>query len=356
MNSKFKIALLVGVLMLVCGVAVSGAGFMMGGMKDIVLDANGPRILEEETSIETLDEVFENVSSINLDLDAVERVTIKEGTEWRVKGQNLLLSGKLTAEYAEDGTLTVAQRNENSKRWWHGIIGFHSLFRNISEYPLTYLEITVPQGASLTGLSLNLDFGDLEMDRLSAGAISMVLNAGEVTASNLTCDTFSAELQYGTTRVENVETKEFFLKNASGNSEIRNLIAPNKLNIDSDYGKIDIEEVTAGESNFYLASGNFMGRDLTFIGGMTLESNYGNIDFRGVLRGDNRIESDAGNINLTLDGTEDDYSIDAEVKAGRISVGNKDFTNRGLHLESTESSGDITIRSNYGNVKIGFQN
>jgi hypothetical protein len=362
MNSKLKIALIVGVVMLVCGVAISGAGFAMGGLKDVVFSIDGvkvfdPKVIDFQNAkeLEKVDETFEDVSSIDIHVDSINKITIKKGATLTVKGQNLTFFGGLKAERTADGALVVAHSVDWPSRY--GVISFQSIFRAATNpYPLSYVEITVPQGASLAAIDLSVSFGDVEINDLTAGLTEVNSDSGSISARDLTCDAFKVTSNYGDTDARNVNAKEVSLTSDSGDIKFRNLTASNDFAIESAYGSVDLEAVNAGAARFQLSSGNFIARNMSVANGMNLSSSYGDIELTGDLRGDSAIESDAGSINLTLYGSEDDYAVSVDSNVGEVTLGDREFSGSGGYFESGPSSAPskITIRSHFGDVHVGF--
>ncbi|MDR1292237.1 MAG: DUF4097 domain-containing protein [Clostridiales Family XIII bacterium] len=359
MNSKLKVIIIIGVVVLLSGVGLGAAGYAMGGMKSVIMQAGGPLVIDEsdETKVVKVDEVFENVAAIDINLGGIEKVTIKEGPSLRVKGQHFLFFGGLKAERGADGTLAVTHSVKNAVDHW--IIDFPSVFRAaINPYPSSYLEITIPRGVSLTAVNADIAFGDMEIDAVDLERMDLKLDSGNVSASNITCGSLDAELSFGELDARNVNAGNVVIDSDSGNIELWDLTASGDLTIASSFGNIDLEAVNAVTSNFTMSSGDFSAGGMYVSNGMKLNSSFGDIKITGDLRGDSAINSDSGNLDLTLSGARDDYAISVESDAGEVrlddSRGAGGFNGR---FESGPSSAPdkISIDSSFGDVDVAFR-
>jgi hypothetical protein len=107
-----------------------------------------------------------------------------------------------------------------------------------------------------------------------------------------------------------------------------------------------------------MSSGDFSARGISVAGGMKLDSDHGDIELTGALHGESAIESDAGNLELTLDGREGDYAVSVESNAGDVTLGGRGLGGYGKgRFESGPSSAPdkISINSNFGNVDVSFR-
>ncbi|MDR1042575.1 MAG: DUF4097 domain-containing protein [Clostridiales Family XIII bacterium] len=360
MNSKLKIILIIGIALLLGGIGVGTAGFAMGGMKAVAIQASGLQVIDEshEAQIAKVDETFENVAAINVSLDSIESVRVKEGPALTVRGQQFIPFGGLAAARAEDGTLAVTHSVKRTLPY--GIIDFPSVFRAaINSHSSSYLEITVPQGTSLAAITIDLDLGGVEIDSAVAERMDIKVDAGKISASNLTCESFSIDSDFGDVDVQNVNANDVVVTGDSGNMKLWNLTAPGSLTLTSSFGSVDLEAVNAGTSDVDLSSGDFSARGMSVADGMKLNVDFGSIKFTGSLRGDkNIITSASGDTDLALNGRQDDYAISVESNAGEVRLGDRGFTDY-VHgrVESGPSSAPnkVEIISNFGNVDVTFR-
>jgi hypothetical protein len=359
MNSKLKIILIVGVVVLLCGVGVSAAGYAMGGMKGVIMEASGPQVIDEsyKTKIVKVDESFDNVTAIDINLDGIEKVTIKEGPSVTAKGEQFLAFGGLKAERGADGTLAVTHSVEHKGPHW--TIDFPSIFRAaVGPYPSSYLDITVPRGTSLAAITVDLAFGGVTIDAAVADRAEIKVDSGSISASDITSESFKVDSSFGDIDLQNINAGDVVIASDSGSIKLWNLTVPGDLTLKSSFGKVDLDAVNAGTSKFDMSSGDFSARGISVANGMELNSSYGDIELSGSLRGYSAINSDSGNLDMELNGTEDDYEISTESDAGDVRIGDRGFGNYGHgRFESGPSSAPnkISINSSFGGVDVEFR-
>jgi hypothetical protein len=360
MSSKIKVIIIIGASMLVCGLAMAAVGYVNGGMKDVILMSDGPVVAgsEEGQRVDEVDETFDDVTSIDISLGSVSNVTLKEGPEVTVKGRSPVILGGLKADISNEGTLTIGHSAWNKSAPW--VISFAGLFdgRRFSGWDSSYVEITAPDLAALSAITVDIGYGDVKLDGLSAGRIDINSTGGEVITRKLDCDTLIISASYGETEATDIDAREVRISNASGEMNLQNIKAPRGLTLKSSYGSIDIDDIIAGKSVFTLSSGDFSADDVDFADGVTIRNSYGSIGLTGSLRGMSEIDSSSGDINLMLDGNEDEYSISTNVASGDISIGDKRLDYRGGgRIESGPSTArnSIIIDNAYGDVTIDFR-
>jgi hypothetical protein len=378
MNNKLKTALIVGIVLVVGGLAACVAGYAAGGMKDVVFTAaGGLQVVNrgDEKQWIKVDETFENVSAIKIDVNAMNKVIVKEGPALSVKGQSPSAFGDFKAERSADGALTVTQGNQN-RGWWFGL-NILNLFKDRSKLDSSYLEVTVPRGAALSvvslnvssgpvkienvkagGIALNASYGNIEVENLTADTITADSSSGDINAKGLTCDSLKIHSSYGATGVENVDAKVVSVNSSAGRIEIDDLSAPEGLTVDSSYGDVALSAVNVGSAKIDLSSGDFSADGLAVTGGLKLDNSYGDIEISGLLHGESVIDSDAGDTNLKLDGAEDDYLVTAEASTGNVVIGNRKTDGvGGGHFESGPSAAPnrVAIDSSYGDINVDFR-
>jgi hypothetical protein len=378
MNGKLKIALIVGVILIVGGVGACMAGYAAGGMKDVGFSTSGwPRVIDRSDGKQwvKVDETFDSASAIKIDVAAMSKVVVKEGPTLSVKGQSYSAIGEFTAVRAADGTVSVTQ-GRKAKGWWFGL-NFRGLFKDRDVLDDSYVEVTVPRGTTLSAVSLDVDSGTVEMEnvaadkitvdsdfgdvaakKLSGDAILVQSSSGDIAAEGLTCDSLKIDSDYGKTEVRDVNAKDVSLDSSSGRIAIEDLSASGGLTVNSDYGDVALSAVNAGSADVNLSSGNFSADGVSLANGLKLDSNYGSIALSGLLRGASAIESDLGDIDPKLDGAENDYFVTADVDAGDVAIDGRKagnvFDGR-FENGPQEAPNKVAINSNFGDVKVEFR-
>jgi hypothetical protein len=354
MNGRLKIVFIIGAILLICGVAVGGAGYMSGGAKGVLVGANGPEVIDlnDEGQMEKVNKTFTSVSAINLAVDNMDRVVIKEGPDVSVTGQNSIRFGGLKAELDADGTLVVGHSAE--RRNLNLLLDLSGVY--ITAHRSSFVEITVPRSASLSVIAIDVDYADVEIGNVAAGRVVVKADSGVLAAEGLTCGSLSVSSDYGDSTIANVDAGDAVFSNQSGDVSITNLTASGRLTIESSYGNVTLGTVSAAALEADLSSGDFTAEGVSVAGGMNLRNSYGNVVLRGDLHGDSAIRADSGNVGLTLDGAEDDYFVTAETESGNLAIGDRDFGGAGYIERGAQSAPNhIEIRNSYGDVRVNWR-
>jgi hypothetical protein len=353
----------------VCGAAITAAGVGMGGVQNVVLWPDGPKVIDpdDKEQIESVDETFVNVSAININLSSMDNVAVKRGSVFSVKGQNLLVRGGLKAERGNDGTLTVANSVKRDISNWvffdfdfgelYGLItnGWHGIDRIKN-----FVEITVPENTSLTAITLGLSYGDVTLEDASSEQIIVYLSSGDIDAKNLMCDSFNIDSSYGDITVNNLNARDVLLDSSTGDIYLTNVGAPDGIKLNSAYGEVTLEAINAGKSTFDLSSGDFTADDIAITNGIRVDNSYGDISITGDIRGESRVDSSSGDIDIKLYGAEDEYYVTVDTSAGDVTLGDRTF--EGVASGYFEGGGassapnKFVIDSSYGDVEVDFRN
>ncbi|MDR3225078.1 MAG: DUF4097 domain-containing protein [Clostridiales Family XIII bacterium] len=369
MSSKLKILLIVGIVVLVSGIAVSAAGVGMGGVQNVILWPDGPKVIDadDKKQVERVDETFANVQAIDIDLKSMDHVVLKRGSTFSVKGQNLLVMGGLKAALDNSGTLTVTNSVKRDISDWvffnidfDEIYGFITRGRPGAGAAKNSVEITVPENTSLTAITLDLSYGDVTLADASSEQITVTLSTGNVDAKNLACDSFNIDSSYGDINMNDLDARDVLLNSSAGTISLTNVRAPDGIKLHASYGTVDLKAVTAGRSEFNLSSGDFTADDITITDGIRVDNSYGNINIEGDVRGESRIEAGAGDVDVELYGAEEEYYVIADVSVGNVTLGDRKFERvGGGNFESGGVSfapNQFSIDSSYGDVKVTFWN
>jgi DUF4097 and DUF4098 domain-containing protein YvlB len=338
-----------------------------------------------------VDRSFTSVSAIDLRLGSARNVVIKDGSTVSVKGQLPLSYGGLKAELDDDGVLTVTNsRDRKSSGFFIHIAG---IFGDRA-YASSFVEITVPRGASLSAIATDIGYGDAKTENVAADSISVKSASGNIYANGLTCDSFNIDSSYGDIDVLGVDTGDADFTSASGDISITDMTAPRRLTVESSYGGLKITNVDTGDAAFSsgsgdidmtsltasggltvassygdvnltavkaevseinLKSGNFVADIFSVAGGMNLHSSFGDVVIGGDLRGDSVIEVASGSLDLTFDGAEDDYLVAIESESGDVAVGDKSYGGAYFERGAQSAPNHIKAQSGFGDVKVRFR-
>jgi hypothetical protein len=308
MNGKLNKALVVMLVILLCGVGLASAGFVFGGMKSVEFTRNGPRIYSENVSFVTVDEIYREFTDIEIDVDIMDRITLREGENYSIKGQNLERNGGLSAEL-HGGTLVV--RNETNRFFGMGINLEEVVRPQNCEVVITY-----PAGAPINKVKANIDVaGIFEIDGLVASEAAIESDTGMIQFYDVKCGKLFAKTQVGSCFMQNIEAGDAEFRNQTGKWEIIGLTT-GALKVNTDIG------------------------DFTITG--------------AVLEGESLVKNNIGSLQIDLDMSKDDlnYSIDTDI--GSIRVDGRD-RGRNCGNKAGDSNNNLRIRSQIGSVEVNFE-
>ena len=275
---------------IVCAIAVglglllSVVGYVTGGVRN--LDKMSDRY-------EWFDVGYANMTYMQLDegttFDAIEvkgsvDVVICRGNTEKAR---LRFDKNYTPPQLEvvDGVLKVSADVGDD----HALVNF----RFGDSMPL--VEIYVPEGKTLRDINIDSDYGDVNIENVSAGNIKIEEDYGDMDFVSVDCVS---------------------------------------LRIISDAGDIDAEDLKCG--------------------GLYIDSDLGDIDISGEFTGTTEIRSDSGDIELDTALAEALYSVDADVDVGELSIGESEYDYMDKRITVGSGENLIKIVSDCGDVDIGF--
>jgi hypothetical protein len=297
-----KKSIWIPLVIIIVGVCLAGAGFAIGGLKalqPVRIDKDGVHRAGADKLI-TIDEAYtaSQVKSLVIDADYMDHVIVKEGeagSKITVKGANYSSNGGLVSALS-DGSLSVVTSDPNHRSGWIINLGISSVPDNKN----CYLEITVPKGAEFDVLSAKIDAANIDLSGLAADTVM----------------------------------------------------------IDNDYGNIGINNVTAQDLTIRADAGNITGTDVR-ANEISVDNNYGDIEFKRLtLAGLCTVESDAGDVSISLTNAEAEVGYELTVNAGTITAGEDKREGAGdISLNSRDIPNEkahVTADNNFGNITLKF--
>lgn len=331
MNRACKVIAIVASVVLGFGLILAGIGFIFGGMNSVILEKTGIKVLNSDDigEIETVDETYTDVTNIKVDVSFFDKIVLKEGDTFSVKGSNPKRLGGLEASL-DAGSLLVSDSRIGDKSIIN--IGFILPF-SFAERSNQILEITYPSDASLNRVELDVDAAKVEITDLKADKIEGNLDFGDLTIKNTNSSVIIFNLDSGSATLENVECDSIDVDLDLGALEIDGL-KTNKTNIDSDSGSVDIKNI---ESQ-----------------GAEISLNMGALKIEGMLLGNSEIEMDLGDAVLDLKQSRDETSYSVETSLGSVTInGNKNTGT--IENRIPGSKNNIEVSSDSGDIKITFK-
>lgn len=329
-----KLCLILGVILLILGLALSASGYICGALRDIRAPRSAP------TSIETLDVSADDLSFLDMSL-SFEDVNFYPSQDGDLHIEYPVLED-VTYEYGADGR-TYEFYSSNSVRSWHWFrIELDFWHRGDST-----VNVYLPKGV---GLQLNTTSGDVTAQNLKAEVVSISSISGKIdlnsfSANSLTATTTSGEI----TVAGGTITAGAHCSSTSGDIELTNTEISTSLYCSTTSGEIDLGSVTVGSKehdavNLNSISGDLSLENVTIQGGLSLSTTSGEIDLEpATVYGDIDAESTSGDVSLNLVGAPAHRIDRTSSTSGSISVTGGDETGTyGISVSTT--SGEIEIR------------
>jgi hypothetical protein len=354
MNSAIKILLIIGAILFAFGVVLTGVGFTAGGLKSIAITDGGPVAIDpgDENQMDSIDETYQNVSALNMDLRSIAEVHISEGDAFIVKGSAPKILGGLKTRFGPDGTLTVTNKIENFAGWLGASFPFLNLPR-FDRIPDSYLDITIPPSVTLAAITLNLDLGNINIEHIASANFTVDADLGNIRMDDISTGSTKIDSDLGKVAVLNMSAQRLYIDSNSGDISIDNSKVSDRLEADSDFGEVLLENVSAGKSVFKMNSGNFTA-DNFISGEIDLESDFGNIDFSGDINGNANIDSDSGGINLSLSSERSEYACRIEADSGIITLDGNKISGGEYEYDTDAARRTLNIKCDFGNINVLF--
>ena len=321
-------------LIIIVGVCIALAGFAGGGgvkgIKGIAIDRGGIRIANTDLGeLVKVDENYTGVKEIEISIDFLEKITLREGDGFSVRGQNYERFGGLKSEQIGD-TLYVTAKQEGR---WIGL-GLSDLRRGWNRTD-TWVEITFPKGTKLDNVRSDIAAGRLIITDLSASALLVSNDFGDVELSS-------------------IKANDVILNLSAGDAKVRDVSAE-MLTVSNDFGKINLAGAVANTLTMNISAGD-LSADNVDTRDLFVDSDFGSVKFdRLVLSGTGIINMSSGEVNIGLNMSEDDLGYDLSTSAGKVSVDGRTAGGIGGSI-SNRISGDANLRvaSDFGAITLRF--
>lgn len=241
----------------------------------------------------SLHESYSGVTNIDMDINFKE-VDIVRGEQFSISAKNLIENE--IKSYVEDGTWFIRENNEDKVHLF-GISFPVNQILDWTDPDANKITITIPDDFTATDIRMNIDAGSLEAESLKAE----------------NCD----------------------------------------LNVDS--GELKVEDLkVSNQSKYHVGTGSLTINSIQ-AKDIDLTCNVGNINISGTIIGNNKIQNDVGNVDLKLNGKEEDYSYVISCDVGDVSIGDEDYhniSNKVINKNSTDNQ--INLDCSVGKINIKF--
>lgn len=210
------------------------------------------------------------VESVSADLQVADLKIVSGNSlrlEWEHMQDETGISWKL-----EDGTLYLTQEKADQSL-------VESLLRLDDDQEL---KLVLPQGKEeKTEFMLTSEYGDAELQNITAGAVEMKLGTGDVDLENCTVE--GLRVVVGT-----------------GDLDLEQTVVNGEVTFDSGTGDVSLERSSIVSGNFVLGLGDF--------------------EFSGKATGDMTIQNGTGDISMRLEGPAEQHSYELKTGLGEIKI------------------------------------
>ncbi len=348
MNNSLKGIAIAAAAMVTVGILLAGIGWMAGGNQPIYVDHKGIHVGEREKSdYGTLESFSQNVgsfSSIDADLDYYD-VDLVPSDKFAVDGTFYTKDGKPDVK-VENGTLTIRDKRVgriNINIEIPDLFTFDNQPRVTIYYPKdTELKDLVLkcdssdlkyENLNLTGKAdLELDFGNLDINGLSAKNIIVAMDSGNCTFKKLKADDLNIVNNMGKTTVDGADLKT--------------------VKIDADSGEINLIGVTADHGELTAQMGRIDAKDLN-TNGLKVESDSGEVVLNGKLFGLTDITNEMGAVTVNPGASKDQFNYELNADMGSVSIGGDDFSGN-VAMNNAAAKNTLKIKTDMGSIKVNF--
>ena len=340
---KNIVAVLVAILLLIAGIAITGAAFIM---TDFSLEGFATESFEETTC--TIEGDFNHVLIATQEHD----LTILPSEN----GECMIVFDKIKAqkneyapEYAIDSDTLVINIVDNRK--WFDHIGIFSgevsmtLYLPESHYTsLTAAndtgDITVSEGLSFTGSSVATSTGDIKFLAKIDGELALATSTGDITVSDQELISLDASVSTGETFIENVK-------------------ATGGITLSGSTGRTELHSVEAGGITSKGSTGDILLKNVYVEKDIIIKRSTGDVTLTSTLAGAFEIETSAGDVKLDAC---DANSIDIETDTGDVmgylltpKIFDTDTNTGDIRVPQSTSGGTCKIRTDTGNITITIE-
>ncbi|WP_139693658.1 DUF4097 family beta strand repeat-containing protein [Sporolactobacillus terrae] len=301
---------------------------LIGAIGGLIVFQTTDLFQTSKASAQTKTASVNGIKKINVDvssLDVEVKKTNRDQLSAKVKGwgnKQMIQGVKLAINKEGDALHVTAVRNQS---FFTFTIGWSKLIIEVPEQ--AYNQITVDVGS-----------GDLSIEDLQAGHLSLTSGSGDVTAKN------------------NKSRGNFIVQASSGDIDMQHNQARNEARVSANSGDLDVSDLTAKSTRLETASGDI---DVQrYSGSLIAQANSGDLDIEShQLSGDIDAQVASGDIDINFAQDPDALSVDYRGGSGEGKVNLDGF----LYKEKTDhliigQKGDgkykIRVRTNSGDFNL----
>lgn len=323
---KMKPWIITGVSLLCAGAICCGAAVHAGALDQ----KRYMKMLDLTDYTDTPDGAF---SSVLMDVESAD-VTVQNGSALSVAAKNVPEDSYSVT--VENDTLHI-QLSSNNEPWYSFTrFGFHPFSAPRAKITVTlpdaeYQAVAVANsagdctvsGISVSTLSLDMDYGDCQLQSVTAASLTAVNKAGELTISDSSVSgTASLVLNYGDLTAKNTEVQNLCkVKNDAGDINLTDFSCGSS-EMELEYGDLKLKKFTETDktksSAFTLSDGDVRCETST-LWNSSFDMDFGDIQTTDTaLYGNTAISMDYGDVRLNLHGSNADYNVGYSYAAGSL--------------------------------------
>ena len=354
-------------LIIALGVVLAWVGCASGGMQGFRIDRGGIHLAKEDRGkLVKVDENYSSFTSIDVKADYFDRIVLKEGDGFAVKGQNYERNGGLDVKL-DGNTLLVNSRQE---RGWNLNFGLDEWFNGFGND--TWLEITYPKSSKFDNIQLdvsasnifasgldckeifvNNSFGDVDISTAKCGSLRLSADSGEISLNGVEVDG-KADIvnRFGDVELTDLRAVNLSTDLDSGKVKINNAVA-GTFSVTNNFGEVEIDKAEAENMTLKLNSGDLSAKNLK-TGELTVKNSFGTITLNQlVFSGLCSIKNDSGDVNILLSMNEDELSYELNVDSGNVSVGDRN-SGGSVSSRAAGATANLVAECSFGDIKLKF--
>lgn len=171
MHKGTKRALILSLILAVCGAGLVIAGIALGGQPNFSVDIKNRTITAGGADLTRGDRTPQAFTALEIDV-ATADITVERGADWALS--YALPDAPVITE--EGGVLRLSAQEQST-------IGFVGVSFAASNGPA--VTVTVPEGAALDRITLHTATGEVRLSGLTVGALDVTSNTGDIDAAEL---------------------------------------------------------------------------------------------------------------------------------------------------------------------------
>lgn len=284
---------------------------------------------------------FDQIQEIQID-SSTAKITIAPGNVSKVEIDYSYPSNRTPTVTGDNGTLSYISPNQNG--WQLNLFG--SSMSQGEEIIITY-----PEGMIFQRATVDSSLGDINV---SDFAVSKRLNVnaslGEITLDGISAGELSIDNSCGSIELSGIKTGSLEIGASLGSIELTAVFS-DKTAISNSSGQVRMTDSTLGRTEVDCTLGDITGNKIS-TSGLDVDSSSGSVKINGTLAGETEVDCTLGDVDITTTLAREDYSFDLETSLGDVIVGDE------KHGREWETEGaklnQISVSNSSGSIRVDF--